>query len=421
MLRGMDRPLDVPSIRRQFPGLARRGGEREAVFFDGPAGSQVPRAVADAMQHSLLFENANHGGGFATSVATDRMVAAARVSFCDFLHADDPEEIVFGANMTTLTFHLARQLARTWRSGEEVVVTDSDHDANVTPWVIAARDAGCGVRRIRIGDGARLDLQHAAELIGAKTRLVAVGAASNLSGTIQPVAGVAALAKKHGALTFVDAVHHAPHLRVHVGRMGCDFLACSAYKFFGPHVGILWGRRPLLEEIDVDRVRPAPRHGAEKWQTGTANFEGIAGAAAAVDYLAAIGQDHGGGDRRQALDRAFAAIEAHERELCTRLLRGLAALPGVRVIGITDPAHVRERCPTVSFVSDRTTPAKLAAQLAERHVYCWPGHSYAIALSQALGLEPHGALRLGLLHYNTADEVDYALACLRELLDRPAV
>lgn len=412
----MTESLDVAALRHHFPSLSRAGTERHAVFFDGPAGSQVPRSVADAMSHYLLFDNANHGGAFRTSHATDAMVQQARLALTDFLGGDDPEEVVFGANMTTLTFHLARQLARTWRPGEEVVVTDSDHDANVMPWVLAARDAGCTVQRIAVKPDSTLDRADAARKIGAKTRLVAVGAASNLSGTIHPVAEIAAMARAHGALTFVDAVHFAPHLRLDVRSLACDFLVCSAYKFFGPHLGVLWGRRVLLEETNADKVRPAPNHGAEKWQTGTANFEGIAGTLAAVNYLASLGRSgEAATPRRQALDRAFAAIERHERSLVEALLAGLATMPSVRVIGITGTARLAERCPTVSFVSSRLLPHELAHRLAAEHVHCWAGNSYAVSLSQALGLEPHGVLRLGLLHYNTRAEVDHVVDCLRRL------
>ena len=411
------RPLDVAHIRRHFPGLLRQHGDRTAVFFDGPAGSQVPIPVADAMRDYLLLSNANHGGLFATSRLTDTLLDAARAAFCDFVGGQDPQEIVFGANMTTVTFHLSRQLARTWRRGESIVVTDSDHDANVMPWVIAARDAGCEVHHIAVRPDASLDLHDAERKITGKTRLVAVGHASNLSGTIHPVARIAELARAQGALTFVDAVHSAPHLRLDVAQLGCDFLACSAYKFFGPHLGVLWGRRALLEEIAADKVRPSSNHGAEKWQTGTANFEGIAGALAAIDYLQELGHGLGGpADRSSALDAAFTAIELHERAVCVQLLRGLGELPGVRVIGVGDAQRVRERCPTVSFVSDRRTPDELAQGLAARGVHSWSGNSYAVALAQALGLEPNGVLRLGLLHYNTAAEVAFVLQQLRELL-----
>jgi cysteine desulfurase family protein (TIGR01976 family) len=412
------RPLDVPAVRRRFPGLDRHGPDgTPAILFDGPAGSQVPRTVAAAMHDYLLHGNANHGGVFSTSRTTDAMVDAARLAFADFVGADDSEEIVFGQNMTTLTFHLARQLARTWRRGEQIVVTQSDHDANVMPWVLAARDAGVEVQHIAVRPDATLDLHDAEHKIGPRTRLVAVGAASNLSGTIHPVARIAELARAHGALTFVDAVHYAPHLRLAVARLGCDFLCCSAYKFFGPHLGVLWGRRALLEEIAADKVRPSADHGAEKWQTGTANFEGIAGALAAIDYLQALGHELGGpADRRGALDAAFTAIELHERALGRRLLRGLAQLPDVQVVGIADPERSRERCPTVSFVSKRRRPHDLARDLANQHIHCWSGNSYALALTQALGLEPDGVLRLGLLHYNTDDEVDRALYALRGCL-----
>ncbi|MEO6596989.1 MAG: cysteine desulfurase-like protein [Planctomycetota bacterium] len=412
----MLRPLDVRTVRTRFPGLARRGGDRTAIFFDGPAGSQVPQSVADAMSHYLLHGNANHGGPFSTSVETDAVVANARAAFVDFLGADDPEEIVFGANMTTLTFHFSRALARTWRAGEEVVVTDSDHDANIAPWVRAAHEAGCHVRRIAVRPDTTLDLDDAARKITDKTRLVAVGAASNLSGTTQPVAQIAELARARGALTFVDAVHYAPHLRLNVSALQCDFLACSSYKFFGPHLGVLWGRRTLLEEIEADKVRPASNHGAEKWETGTANFEGIAGALAAVEYLAQLGREHGGpDDRRGSLDAAFAVIETHERALGAQLLRGLGAFPDVHIVGITEAERLHERCPTVSFTCARRRPQDIAVALAARHVHCWPGNSYALALSEALGLEPDGVLRLGLLHYNTVEEVDQTLAHLREL------
>jgi cysteine desulfurase family protein (TIGR01976 family) len=287
------------------------------------------------------------------------------------------------------------------------------------PWVLAARDAGCRVQRIEVRPDGSLDQHDAEQKIGRRTRLVAVGAASNLSGTIQPVARIAELARAHGALTFVDAVHFAPHLRMDVRAFGCDFAVCSAYKFFGPHAGMLWGRRTLLEELEAYKVRPASNHGAEKWQTGTASFEAMAGTRAAVDYLAQLGAECATAppaERRALLDVAFDAIEQHERALCARLVRGLREIAGTRIVGIADPERVHERCPTVSFTHERHRPADLAAALAARGVHCWAGHSYAVALVQALGLEPHGVLRLGLLHYNTEEEVDVVLTHLRELL-----
>lgn len=412
----MPRPLDVAAVRRQFPGLARRHGDREAVFLDGPAGSQVPRAVADAVADYLLHHNANHGGPFTTSRATDAMVDAARTAFADLFGAASSDEIVFGPNMTTLTFHLSRALARTWRAGDEIVVTDSDHDANVTPWLLAARDAGATVRRIGVRPDGALDLDAFEPTLSPRTVLVAVGAASNLTGTLHDVARIARAAHRHGALVFVDAVHFAAHARMDVAAWDCDFAVCSAYKFFGPHLGILWGRSQLLDRIDAYKVRPAAAHGPEKWQTGTACFEGIAGGRAAVDYLAQLGRDVGAvGDRRTCLDAAFAAIGTHERHLAARLLDGLRGLP-VRVIGIADPARQRDRCATISLVAEHATPAALCTALAERGIYTWAGNSYAVALSSALGLEPHGVLRAGLLHYHSAACVDRYLEVLAPLV-----
>jgi cysteine desulfurase family protein (TIGR01976 family) len=408
--------LDVDAVRARFPGLARRHGDHAAVFFDGPAGSQVPDSVAVAMRDYLLHDNANHGGLFATSRATDLLVDAARAAFAAFVGAADPEQIVFGANMTTLTFHLARALQRTWRAGDEVVVTDSDHDANVTPWVLAAEAAGCAVRRIAVHADTRLDLDDARRKIGPRTRLVAVGAASNLSGTIHPVAAIAALAKPHGALVFVDAVHLAPHRRIDVRSLGCDFLACSAYKFFGPHLGVLHGRRELLESLRADKVRPAADKGAEKWQTGTANFEGIAGALAALDYLGSLAGEPGL-PRAAALDRAFDRIRAHEDALAQRLIDGLTKLRGVRIVGLPS-TQIEDRCATVPFTLAGTSPQTLAREFAANGVHCWAGNSYALALSQALGLEPDGVLRLGLLHYNTAAEVDRVLGLVQDICRR---
>ena len=413
----MHRPLDVESLRRQFPALMRQQDGRRALFLDGPAGSQVPQRVATAVSDYLLHHNGNHGGPFATSVETDAICDAARAAFGDLL-GGAADEIVFGPNFTTLTFALSRALARTWKTGDEIMVTDSDHDANVTPWVLAARDAGITVQRIAVRADTTLDLADFERKLSPRTRLVAVGAASNLSGTIHPVAQIAAAAKAKGALVFVDAVHFAPHVRVDVAALGCDFLGCSVYKFFGPHLGVLWGRRELLERLDAYKVRTSPAHGPEKWQTGTASFEAIAGGAAAVDYLAQIGRDLGTGtsDRKQLLDAAFAATFAHERDLCGRLLRGLAKLDGLRVIGLTAPELLAERCATVSMVHAAIEPARLCRALADRGIYSWAGNSYALALSTALGLEPKGVLRIGLLHYHTEAEVDRFLAEFAEVL-----
>lgn len=405
--------LDIASVRSRFPGLRREVGGRPVLFLDGPAGSQVPQSVADAVRDWMLHHNANHGGTFATSVETDAMVAQAREA-CGVFVGGAADEVVFGPNMTTLTFQLSRALARTWGPGDEVVVTASDHDANVTPWVLAARDAGATVRTVPLAPHeAALDLDALAAMLSSRTRLVAVGACSNLSGTVHDVARVCAMARSVGALSFVDAVHWAPHFRTDVARVGCDFLACSAYKFFGPHVGILWGRRELLEQFTPYKVRPADDHGPERWQQGTANFACIAGTLAAVEYLASLGSTGSMGAR---LDTAFAAVAAHELDLARTMLAGLARVPGLRVVGIADPARAHARAATFSFTHSSVPPAVLAQRLAAAGVFCWSGNSYALNLSQALGLEPHGVLRVGLLHYHSRADVEAFLGRLDEVL-----
>ena len=405
--------LDIASVRSRFPGLRREVGGRPVLFLDGPAGSQVPQSVADAVRDWMLHHNANHGGTFATSVETDAMVAQAREA-CGVFVGGAADEVVFGPNMTTLTFQLSRALARTWGPGDEVVVTASDHDANVTPWVLAARDAGATVRTVPLAPHeAALDLDALAAMLSSHTRLVAVGACSNLSGTVHDVARVCAMARSVGALSFVDAVHWAPHFRTDVARVGCDFLACSAYKFFGPHVGILWGRRELLEQFTPYKVRPADDHGPERWQQGTANVACIAGTLAAVEYLASLGSTGSMGAR---LDTAFAAVAAHELDLARTMLAGLARVPGLRVVGIADPARAHARAATFSFTHSSVPPAVLAQRLAAAGVFCWSGNSYALNLSQALGLEPHGVLRVGLLHYHSRADVEAFLGRLDEVL-----
>jgi cysteine desulfurase family protein (TIGR01976 family) len=403
------RTFDVEGCRSQFPALARRVGGRPAVFFDGPGGSQVPRRVIDAVAHYLGHANANTHGAFATAIESDAILDEARAAAADFLGAADPATVAFGPNMTTLTFALSRALARGWGPGDEVVVTDLDHDANVTPWVRAAGDAGATVRRVRFRpEDGTLDLDALRAALSPRTRLLAVGCASNALGTINPVQEIARLAHAHGALVFLDAVHHAPHAAIDVEGWGCDFLSCSAYKFFGPHVGLLYGRKSLLDALPAYKVRPASDETAQRWETGTQNHEGIAGTLAAIEYLAALGRDHdpAAGSRRAALLAAWEAIRAYESGLALRLLDVLARAPGVRVYGLTDPARVSERTPTCSFTHARRTAAEVAARLAERGICSWSGNFYALGVTETLGLEPAGLLRVGLLHYNTAAEID---------------
>ena len=411
-------PEMVQHARQQFPALSREINGRPVVFFDGPAGSQVPQRVIDAVSHCLAQTNANHEGLFATSFESDAMLHEAHRAMADFLGADDPDCVYFGANMTTLTMALGRALARTWSSGDEVIVSRLGHDANVSPWVLAAEDAGARVRHVEIHrDDCTLDVDDMRDKLSDRTRLVAVSFASNVSGSINPIEQITAMAHEVGAEVFVDAVHYAPHGRIDVGELGCDYLACSAYKFFGPHVGVMWGRRKLLEGLAAYKLRPAPDDLPGKWMTGTQNHEGIAGTLAAVDYLAGLGRELSAEspDRREALDVAMAAIARYERELVRRLIEGLLRIESIRIWGITDPAQLDRRVPTVSITHRELTATELATRLGERGIFAWHGNFYALPMTEALGLEPEGLLRIGLLHYNTPQEVDRLLEELASL------
>ncbi len=401
-------------LRANFPALALELAGRPAVFLDGPAGSQVPVSVIEAMNRQLVQANANTGGHFATSVACERLLSEAHCKVAEFLGASDPGEVVFGANMTTLTLSMARAMARTWSAGDEIVVTRMEHDANYTPWVQAARDAGATLRHIEVcSEDCTLDLSGLDGVLNERTRLVAIGAASNMVGTINPIAEIAARAHTLGALVFVDAVHYAPHRPIDVEAWDADFVACSAYKFFGPHIGILWGRRRRLEELPVYKLRPASDQLPDRWMTGTQNHEGIAGTVAAIEHIASLGT--GGANGRERILSAFEAIADYERGLSEHLIAGLRAIDGIRIWGITDPARFDERVPTLSITHDRHTPSDIAKRLGERGVFVWDGNYYALPLSEALGLEPEGTVRIGLLHYNTIAEVDRLLETLREL------
>jgi cysteine desulfurase family protein (TIGR01976 family) len=413
--------FDVYSLRQQFPALQRRREGGLPVFLDGPGGTQVPRRVIDAVVHYLGTCNANHGGLFATSRESDAILHAAGAAVAELLNAPSADEVVFGPNMTTLTLHLSRALGRTWKAGDEVLVTRLDHDANVTPWALAARDAGATVRHIDIRpEDCTLDMEDLRRQLGPRTRLVAVTCASNAIGTLTDVRAVTRLAHEAGALVFLDAVHYAPHGPIDVQEWGCDFLACSAYKFFGPHVGILWGRGELLRSLPAYKVRPASESLPDRWMTGTQNHEGIAGVAAAVEYLAEIGASGSVGrianPSHAQLAAGLAAIRSYEAGLCARLLAGLQERPRFRVWGIADPKRVFERAPTVSITCADRTPEQVAAHLAARHMYVWNGNLYALELTERLGLEERGGfVRLGLVHYNTAEEVDRVLQALDEL------
>jgi cysteine desulfurase family protein (TIGR01976 family) len=408
----------VEWCRRQFPALELQIDGREAVYLDGPAGSQVPTRVIEAVGHYLRHTNANHGGRFLTSRQSDALLDEAHRAVADLVGAPSAEATIFGANMTSLTLEFSRALARTWKPGDEIIVTRLDHDANVSPWVLAARDAGATVHAIPFQrHDCTLDLAQLRERLNGRTRLIAVGCASNSVGTINPVADICRWAHDAGSQVFLDAVHYAPHALIDVALWDCDYLACSAYKFFGPHVGILWGKSKLLRELQPYKVRPAADTLPDRWMTGTQNHEGIAGVLAAVEYLADVGRQFApqAPTRRDALAAAFGAIGNYEGQLCARLLEGLASLEDVRVWGIAEQHRLHERVPTVSITHQRLSPVEVVDHLAARGIFAWHGNFYALELSEFLGLEPDGLVRLGLLHYNTQAEVDRLLAALAEL------
>ncbi|NMC19005.1 MAG: cysteine desulfurase-like protein [Thermogutta sp.] len=413
----LPRPLDVWECRRQFPALSKRENGLPVMFFDAAAGTQVPHDVLDAVVRYLVETNANHGGMFATSRESDALLFSARTALADFLGADDPDTIVFGANMTTLTFAFSRALARTWKPGDEILLTRMEHDANFTPWIRAAEEAGVQVQiaNIRPEEGT-LDLEDFVHKLTPRTRLVAVTAASNAIGTLTPIPEIVRQAHAAGALVFLDAVHYAPHRCIDVVGWDIDFLVCSGYKFFAPHVGILWGKRRFLESLPAYKVRPAPNGLPDRWMTGTQNHEGIAGAAAAVEYLAEIGRrsDPRATGRRAALQAAFQAVAQHEHGLVAALLQDLADCPGIRVWGIP-VADADRRVPTVSITHRRLPARELAEYLAARSIFTWHGNFHALPLTEVLGAEPDGLLRISMVHYNTHEEVARLISALREL------
>jgi cysteine desulfurase family protein (TIGR01976 family) len=392
--------VSVEKIRAQFPALRRRHAGLPVAYFDGPGGTQVPQAVVDAISDYLLNHNANTHWAYPTSVETDEALAAARAALADLL-GGKPSEVAFGANMTSLTFHLGRALGRGWAAGDEIVVTELDHHANVDPWRQLARERNLVVRAVRFGpETGQLDLDDLAAAIGPRTRLLAIGAASNALGTKSDVRRAADLAHARGALVFVDAVHHAPHALVDVAALAADFLACSAYKFYGPHIGVLWGRQALLEALDVPKLEPAPANAPDRLETGTQNHEGIVGAAAAVDFLASLS---GGPDRRSRLVASMAALHARGQQLLEQLWDGLRALPGVTLYG---PPPDRPRTPTVAFTVEGRTSEEVAEALAARAVFVSNGDFYATTVVRRLGHEKDGLVRAGCACYTTPDEID---------------
>jgi cysteine desulfurase family protein (TIGR01976 family) len=400
----------LDAVRGHFPALARPQGETTVAYFDGPGGTQVPRAVAEAMTDYLFHHNANTHWVYPTSAETDALIAGARAAAADFLNAA-PEEIVFGNNMTTLTFHVARALGAGWTRGDEVVVTELDHHANVAPWRRLAAERGITVRTVRMTpDTGTLDWEDLERQVGARTKLLAIGAASNALGTITDVQRASALAHAHGALAFVDAVHYAPHHLVDVRAIGCDLLACSAYKFYGPHIGILFGRGDLLGRIDVPKLAPSPDTIPERLETGTQNHEGIVGAAAAIDFLASLGS---GATRRARLVSAFAALHERGRPLFAAMWEGLRAIPGVTVYG---PPPEAPRTPTIAFTVEGMVADDVSRALVDDGVYVSSGDFYAATVVERIGHAADGVVRAGCACYTSADEVARLVAGVARLV-----
>jgi len=431
--------LDLPYVRSQFPALTQTVNGHPAAFLDGPGGTQVPQRVIDAISNYLRRDNANTGGAYATSRHTDAMLAEARAAMADFLHCA-ADEIVFGPNMTTLTYAMSRSIGRDLGPGDEILVTRLDHDANVSPW-LALEEKGVTIRWAEIHqEDCTLDLDDLASKINDRTRLVAVGYASNAVGTINPVKKVVSLAHAAGALAYVDAVHYGPHGLIDVAALDCDFLVCSTYKFFGPHMGVLFGKREHLQRFHPYKVRPLTDAVPNRWEWGTLNHECIAGITACVDYLADLGRrslTNAGtaalgcpssearpaatSDRRAAIIAAFEAIHNYEHELMNRLIIGLQQIPKVKIYGITDSSRFSERCPTLALrVVDQTadqTPLALATKLGDQGFFTWDGNYYALNLTERLDVEKSGGfLRIGLVHYNAIEEVDRLLTALRQIL-----
>ena len=415
--------LDLAAIRNQFPAL-----DRPAIFFDNPGGTQIAKQSLDRINRYLIECNANHGGAFATSIASDAVLDEAHQAMADFYNASSAQEIVFGNNMTTLTLYISRSISREWKEGDEIVVTRLDHDANVTPWVLAAQDRGVKVNWVDfdVEDGTLKldDLQRALER---KPRLLAVGYASNGLGTINPVDKIVKMAHEAGTIVYIDAVQYAPHGPIDVQKLDCDFLVTSSYKFFGSHAGILYGKRELLEKLFAYKVRPATNELPGRFETGTQNHEGIAGVLGAIEYFEWVGKTFGDEyrdrlkednyqGRRLELKKAMLAIHGYELELSRALLSALEAIPGSNLYGLSDPNRLDDRVATFSFRLKDLHPRKVAEQLAEQGIYVWDGNYYALNVTERLGVEDSGGMvRVGAAHYNTLEEVERLKEALKKI------
>ena len=406
----MNEVASTEKIRSHFPALERNHGGHKVAYFDGPGGTQVPWQVADAVSDYLLHHNANTHWAFPTSIESDAKIAEARAALADFLGAS-PREIVLANNMTTGAFHLARALGRGWGPGDEIVITELDHHANVAPWQALAKERGISLRRVKVNlETGQLDGPSLEAALNPKTRLLAIGAASNALGTVSDVAAAGQLAHQVGAKVFVDAVHYAPHELVDVAALDCDFLACSVYKFYGPHVGVLYGRAALLDELDVPKLEPAPEKAPERLETGTQNHEGIVGAGAAVDFLASLGS---GATRREKLENVFAALHQRGKSLFHRLWEGLGEIPGLQRYG---PSPGAPRTPTVSFTVRGVESGRIARGLAERGIFVSHGDFYATTVVNLLGQAENGLVRAGAACYTTEREIDRLVAGVAEIV-----
>ncbi|EMJ3465986.1 TPA: cysteine desulfurase-like protein [Vibrio harveyi] len=408
--------FNLNQIREQFPALAQYHNDRPVTFFDGPGGSQVPQSVLDSMVSYLGHFNSNLGGHYFSSQATVDVMQSARESAQALLNAPSSGNIVFGANMTSLTFQLSRAISRDWKEGDEIIVSALEHYSNVSSWQQAAEDKGIIVHQVRINEhDCTLDLEHLQSLLSEKTRLVAVTYASNTTGSIVDIHQVVELAHRIGAQVYVDAVHYAPHHLVDVQAIGCDFLACSAYKFFGPHVGIAYIADQWLHSIKPYKVEPATNIGPGRFETGTQSFEGLAGVTAAIEYLAQFGDE--GASLRQRLEQSYALYNQHEQQLSAHFLQRLSALDGVNLFGINDESS-QLRTPTFALTFDKYAPEFIAKTLGEHNICVWNGHFYALGLVRQLGLEESGGVvRIGCMHYNTTAEIDMLFDVLESILD----
>ena len=421
--------IDIERIRSAFPALAITDNGKRRIYFDNPAGTQVPQSVVDRMSDCMIQANANLGGYFPTAKKADAIMEEAHQAMADLLNAPSADDVYMGQNMTTMTLNLSRSLGRLMSPGDEIILSRMDHEGNISPWLLLAEDLDLEIRWLPFNlETFEIELDELDKLLSDKTRLVCVGGASNMTGTLHDVKAICAKAKAAGALTFIDAVQSVPHVSTDVQDIDCDFLACSSYKFFGPHQGIMYGRPEVMARLTPYKVRPAPDSGPGAYETGTQSHEGAAGLTAAIDYFAEIGESMGQGyfDRYPQLQGRCRAVHAamdclfdHETVLASRLIEGLQQMPGVKIQGVTDSDAMHRRVPTVSFTVEGDSPDRIAEALAADNIFVWSGHNYAVEASTALGIIDKGSVvRIGPVHYNTVAEVDEVLAALEQVLQQ---